>query len=146
MNIIERIRANHGMRKATACLLSAIVLCSVVAMLAGCASVGKFEQQTATDVRLSENNYRVIQPGARGGSSGFWLLGLIPITSPSYAVAKTRLYESVGQDLKGRSIALANQTQDHSTLYLILFSIPTVTVTADIIEFTGASPTAAPHQ
>jgi hypothetical protein len=119
-------------------VLTTMLLCSTVAILTGCASGGRFEHATATDVRLSENNYRVIQPGARGGSSGFSLLGFIPITSPSYATAKARLYKSVGQDLKGRSIALANQTQDRSTLYLILFSIPTVTVTADVIEFTGA--------
>jgi len=117
---------------------AALVLGVVSVLLAGCASEGRFEHATATDVRLSENNYRVIQPGARGGSSGFYLLGFIPISSPSYAVAKERLYKSTGEELKGRSVALANQTQDKSSLYLILFSIPTVTVTADVIEFTGA--------
>jgi len=81
----------------------------------------------------------MIQPGAKGGSRGFYLLELIPITSPSYAAAKERLYKSVGQDLKGRSVALANQTQDMSSLYLILFSIPTVTVTADVIAFTSGT-------
>jgi hypothetical protein len=36
---------------------------------------------------------------------------------------------------------LANQTQDHSTIYLILFSIPRLVVTADIVEFTHAAST-----
>jgi hypothetical protein len=35
-------------------------------------------------------------------------------------------------------VALANQTEDRSSLYLILFSIPRVTITADVIEFTDA--------
>ncbi|MGD0651331.1 MAG: DUF6567 family protein [Verrucomicrobiia bacterium] len=119
----------------------ALVLGVVSVLLAGCASEGRFEHGDATAVGLSANNYRVIQPGAKGGSSGFSLLGIIPITSPSFAVAKERLYKSVGQEVKGRSIALANQTQDKSGLYLILFSIPTVTITADVIEFTGGPST-----
>jgi hypothetical protein len=138
-HMIKQICPSRRVRKSIPWLLSAILSCSGVVMLAGCASEGKFEHSTGTDVRLSENNYRMIQPGAKGGSSGFYLLGLIPITSPSYAVAKDRLYKSVGQDLKGRSVALANQTQDKSGLYLILFSIPTVTVTADVIEFTSGT-------
>jgi hypothetical protein len=68
--------------------IATVVLAMLSLVLAGCASEGRFEHSTGTDVRLSENNYRVVQAGARGGSSGFRLLGLIPITSPSYAVAK----------------------------------------------------------
>ena len=37
--------------------------------------------------------------------------------------------------MEGKSTALANVAQDKSTVYLILFSIPKITVTADIIEF-----------
>jgi hypothetical protein len=33
-------------------------------------------------------------------------------------------------------VALTNKTEDRSTWYLILFSIPEITVTADVIEFT----------
>jgi hypothetical protein len=39
----------------------------------------------------------------------------------------------------GRSVALANQTEDVSSLNLIVFSIPKVTITADVIEFTSRS-------
>jgi len=75
-----------------------------------------------------------------GRSSGFFLLGIVPITSPNYATAKESLYKSVGQPLNGRAIALANQTEDQSMLYLILFSIPRVTITADVIEFIDTPP------
>ena len=78
----------------------------------------------------------MIKAGAIGHSSGFKLLGIIPFASPNYAEAKTDLYKSVGEPLTGRSVALANQTEDRSSIYLILFSIPKVTITADVIEFT----------
>jgi len=42
----------------------------------------------------------------------------------------------VEEPLTGRAVALANQLEDRSTFYLILFSIPKVTITADAIEFT----------
>jgi hypothetical protein len=94
---------------------------------------------TGTNVTLQGNNYKMIKAGARGESGGFMLLGIIPFTLPNYADAKSDLYKSVGERLEGRSIALANQTYDTSTLYLILFSIPKITITADVVEFTASS-------
>jgi len=117
---------------------SIIAICAGAALLVGCSSTGSMPQSTGTDVSLSGNNYKVIKAGARGESSGFYLFGFIPIVSPSYADAKSNLYKSVGKSLEGRSVALANQTYDRSTLYLILFSIPRLTVTADIVEFNRA--------
>lgn len=112
----------------------AAVLCAL--LLVGCTSTGNMPQGTGTDVSLSGNNYKVLKAGARGESGGFNLLGFIPIVSPNFADAKADLYSSVGQPLEGRSIALANQTEDRSTVYLILFSLPRLTITADIVEFT----------
>ena len=111
--------------------------CSILLCLAtGCASVGRISGQTGTAVQLSQNNYKVIKAGAKGESYGFSLLGIIPLGSPNYADAKEALYKSVDVPLTGKAVALANQTEDRSTLYLILFSIPKVTITADVIEFT----------
>lgn len=114
-------------------------LCVLSCLIAGCASQGAFSEGTGTQVNLSSNNYKLVKAGAKGHSSGFRLLGILPITSPNYADAKARLYQSVDEPLTGRSIALANQTEDKSTLYLILFSIPKVTITADVVEFTGTT-------
>ena len=114
-----------------------VTFCVLSWLAAGCASQGEFRGQgTATGVQLSGNNYKLLKAGARGQSSGFRLLGIIPFASPNYADAKEALYESVGEPLTGRSVALANQTEDRSSLYLILFSIPRVTITADVVEFT----------
>jgi hypothetical protein len=106
-------------------------------LLLGCESYrnGGMPQSTATAVTLKENNYKVLKAGARGDSTGFSLLGFIPIVSPNYAEAKASLYSSIGHTLEGRSVALANQTQDTSSVYLILFSIPKIVVTADVVEF-----------
>jgi hypothetical protein len=57
-----------------------------------------------------------------------------------YAKAKASLYKSVGEPLTGRAIALANQTEDRSIAVFILFSIPKITITADVVEFTDVAP------
>lgn len=117
-----------------------VTVCFAALCIASCSSTGSMPQSTGTAVSLQGNNYKVVKAGAKGESSGFSLLGIIPIVSPNYADAKANLYQSTGTSLEGRSIALANQTQDRSSLYLILFSVPRITVTADIIEFTGKAP------
>ena len=111
-----------------------------LAFLTGCSSEGEFRQSTGTSVALAGNNYKLIKEGVTGTSSGFKLLGLIPITSPTHASAKASLYKSIGIPLTGKSVALANETEDRSSLYLILFSIPKITITADLVEFTDAAP------
>jgi hypothetical protein len=114
-------------------LIATIAVASL--SFAGCSSVGEMKGgNTNTGVSLSQKNYRVIQTGATGKDFGFRLL-FIPIVSPDYADAKANLYKSVGQTLTGRAIALANQTEDKSMLDLILFQIPRVMITADVIEF-----------
>ena len=104
----------------------------------GCGgSINTMPQATGTGVELRGDNYKIVQAGAKGESTGFYLLGLLPLSHATYAEAKSNLYLYSGETLKGRSIALANQTYDHSVVYLILFSIPKITLTADIVEFSG---------
>ncbi len=122
--------------KKVVCVLAVLFVC-------GCASqhVGRMQQSTDAGVTLREANYKIVKAGARGSSYGFNLFGFIPIVTPKYANAKSDLYDSVGQPLEGRSIALANQTEDRSSIWLLLFSLPKIVVTADVIEF---NPTVAP--
>jgi hypothetical protein len=119
---------------------------AAIALLAltSCAGRGRMDEGTSTGVQLTHNNYRVLKAGAAGTSTGFWVL-FIPIKPRSYADAKADLYKSVGQPLEGRSVALANQTEDWSFFTLLLFSLPKLTVTADVVEFTD-TPTATPNQ
>ena len=108
----------------------------MAALAAGCATNegGAYVSQSVTDVNLASSNYEIVKAGATGTSSGFKLLG-IPIVSPNYASAKANLYDDVEQPLEGRSVALANQTQDKSSINLLLFQIPKIKVSADVVEF-----------
>jgi hypothetical protein len=102
----------------------------------GCApTVGNMPQSTGASVGLSGNNFKIIKVGAKGESKGFSLLGLIPLVSPTWEEAKVNLYKSIGQKVEGRSIGLTNQTEDRNIIYLILFSLPKITITADVVEF-----------
>ena len=104
--------------------------------LIGCASTGEFKgQATGAAAALTKKNYKVVKVGAKGESSGFSLLGFIPFFSPTMSEAKEGLYSSVGTSLEGKAIALVNQTEDRSSMYFILFSIPKITITADVIEY-----------
>lgn len=104
-------------------------------LLAGCVtSTGVYSGQTNTQVDLSKGNYRVLKAGAEGKSYGFSLLGIIPFAAPSYARAMGDLRAQA--PMEGKATAVANVSKDVSSFYLILFSIPCITVSADIIEFT----------
>ncbi|MFO7667331.1 MAG: DUF6567 family protein [Desulfobacterales bacterium] len=123
-------------KKQTGDFLKVILVLTLLSVIWGCASTGEFRGQgTAANVSLEKKNYRIIKVAARGESSGFKLFGIIPFASPTYSEAKESLYESISQPLEGRAIALVNQTEDRSYMYFILFSIPKITLTADIIEY-----------
>ncbi len=100
----------------------------------GCANRGVVPYATGTQVELTRKNYHVIKSNVIGESSGFSFLGIIPIMPPRYTNAMSDLYSSAGLS-KGKAQALVNVVQERSTLYLILFSIPKLTVRADVIEF-----------
>jgi hypothetical protein len=129
----------RALRKINLCLVGIVALCLLVGGTTGCVSnaAGEFKGQATANVNLSGNNYKLIKPSAKGTSRGFRLLCFLPLTYPKYAKAKERLYKSVHEPLAGRAIALANQTEDRSTLYFILFSVPKLTLSADVVEFTG---------
>jgi hypothetical protein len=124
------------------------VAAAAILMTSGCADT-KVEgtPSTETNISLTHGNYKMVKAGAEGRSYGFrFLLGIIPITAPSTADARTDLYHSVGQDLNGRSVALVNVVEDHSTTWLILFSIPKIVITGDVVEFAQDNNGAAPIQ
>jgi len=107
-------------------------------MAAGCSSTRVDENMpsTQTQVSLDRANYKVIKAGAEGRSYGFrFLLGIIPIASPNAAAASADLYRSLGQSVNNKSVALVNVMEDRSTTWLILFSIPKLVITGDVVEF-----------
>jgi hypothetical protein len=141
---LETGRCQYLSRTKTAFLkmkILSIAVCSVfMAIMTGCSSQGLMKGgQTETSVSLTSKNYKLIKGGAKGTDYGFWIL-FIPIVSPNHADAKASLYQSVGEPLTGKAIALVNQTEDRSKFTLILFTINRLTLTADVIEFTDNAP------
>lgn len=137
----ERYLGRGGTRKRTdftAGRRSAVLasVCLLVMFLAfGCTSTGTFPQTSGTQVDLSRKNFRVVKANAVGSSSGFKLFCFIPFSAPSYTEAMSHLYRQAGVT-EGAAQTLTNVTQERSSLYLLLFSIPKLTIRADIIEFT----------
>lgn len=133
----QRLSARSSPRRST---WSVITLVAAGLLIGGCSSTGPipFGQNAVATGGLSKSNFRIVRSNVRGDSYGFRLLGFIPIVPARIVDAKTDLYDKLdksGDKLEGRSIALANATEDHNTYYFILGSVPRITLTADIIEF-----------
>jgi hypothetical protein len=103
-------------------------------LLTACTGIGILQHATQTETQLTRKNFRILKSSVRGESTGFaLLLGLIPIVPATYTEAMTALHE--GADIEGKAAALANVAQDSTQLNLILFTVPRVTITADVVEF-----------
>jgi uncharacterized protein DUF6567 len=102
---------------------------------AGCTSVGSMPTSSQTQVDLARKNYKVVRANAIGKSHGFCLLGIVPLSSPTYADAMTELYRDA-RVADGNASALTNVSQEESSSYFVLFSVPALTVRADVVEFT----------
>lgn len=111
-----------------------LILLISICFLSGCASVGSYPHSAITQVNLEQNNYKMIKPNVMGASSGFSLLGFIPLTSPQHTIAMSRLYDNANIKVGG-AYALVNVIEEKTETDLLLFSIPTYRVRADIVEF-----------
>ncbi len=111
-------------------LLAALLLSVPIV---GCTSWGDMPSATQSATHLDRANFRVIKASARGEDGGFFLLGFIPIVTPSLSDATDRLMQGISAE--GRAISLTNVTQERQNMYLVLFSLPKIVVRADVIEF-----------
>ncbi|MEI6543690.1 MAG: DUF6567 family protein [Methylococcales bacterium] len=89
---------------------------------------------TTTTVHLSRKNFKIVKANALGHSVGFSFLGLFNLKSPSNEEAFTQLYRSIDVP-NGKSQTLVNVMHEQTSAYFILFSLPKITVRADVIEF-----------
>lgn len=131
----ERPNKERGPISATRQVLLVLACFLLIFSSWGCTSSGSFPSTSATKVDLSRNNYRVVKANAVGESSGFKLFMFIPVVPTRYSEAMSDLHKEAGV-VEGKAQALVNVTQEESSLYLLLFSIPKLTVRADVIEFT----------
>lgn len=111
-------------------LLAALLAC------AGCSAFSHFPSRHVTEVELGSNNYRIAQTGVTGSDWGWALFGLIPLGAPSMNSAMTELLAKVPA-YQGSSMALVNVTEARHGSFWILFSIYSIELRADVVEFTG---------
>jgi hypothetical protein len=132
-----------------------IVLLGLALLSAGCAgmaasqlpsAMGSLNPNTSaleihnqTEVKLSEGNFSVMKTNVVGQARGFSLLGFITVAPARFQVAMDRLYANA-QMQSGRPQTLGNVIMEKTSAYWILFSIPRVSVRADVVEFTPNRP------
>ncbi len=133
-------------------ILTLLALAGIAALLSGCAafaavpvasvvssaSGSALEIHDMTEVRLQEANFIVTKPNVAGQSGGFSLLGFLPIVPAKFSKALDRLHKQA-QMQSGQSQTLANLIIEKNNTYLILFSLPRISIRADVIEFMPAA-------
>jgi hypothetical protein len=135
-------------------LLGPALLVVLAGMLSGCFTSGAFLAGNVTDVQLKEANYEVVATDVHGSATAGYILGVSGGLGPSstalalarvsgdgplYQAALADLWQTVRDqhgEVEGRNLALVNVRYDVEALNLILYTQPTLTVRADIVEFT----------
>jgi hypothetical protein len=135
-------------------LLGPVLLIVLAGLLSGCFTSGAFLAGNVTNVQLTEGNYEVVATDVHGSATAGYLLGVSGGLGPSttalavarvsgdgqlYRAALDNLWAQVRDqhgDVEGKGLALVNVRYDVNALNLILYTQPTVTVRADVVEFT----------
>jgi hypothetical protein len=105
----------------------------------GCGQTGMFAAHNTTTVELSKPNYKVVATGVSGEAKAAYVLGVVISTGQIYKEAMDNLWAQFEQDhgpVVGRRLALANIRYDADTRNLLVYSDVTLSIRADIIEFT----------
>ena len=103
-------------------------------LLSSCAFHGGYiGHSIVTNVELSQNNFTVIDR-VSGSASSVKILGFGLSNERMYAEAYNEMVDNA--KLKGGAKALANITTDTQIAKFIISSRKTITVSADVIEFT----------
>ena len=93
----------------------------------------------ATDpLRVDTTDCKVVCARATGESTGLKILGLIPVKDPSESKAVELMYQNVqdrGAKIEGETRFFANTAIERSSKYYVLFSIPKVTVSGDLVQY-----------
>ncbi len=111
-------------------LLSCLLLAG---LLGGCGNAGNFMKTNETKAVLTSNNYRVIMTNVVGQDDGLRVFGFGPKAKYSAALAQIREQAQI----KDRSRALINITEDDDWYNIFIVAGETLTITADVIEYIG---------
>jgi len=97
------------------------------------------EIHNQTELRLTEGNFSVAKTNVVGEARGFALLGFITMVPARFQTAMDRLYTKAEMQT-GQAQTLGNIIMEKTSAYWILFSIPRISVRADVVEFTPNRP------
>ena len=116
-----------------------------IAALMGTPNASALEIHSQTDIRLEAPDFTMIQPNVVGESEGFSLLGILTIVPPKFTEAMNRLMTQAKMQ-PGRPQTLANLVMEKNSSYFILYSLPRISIRADVIEFIPVNATNPPPQ
>jgi hypothetical protein len=102
-------------------------------------SASSLDIHNQTELKLTEGNFSVLKTNVVGQARGFALLGFITLVPARFQTAMDRLY-SRAEMQTGQPQTLGNLIVEKTSAYWILFSIPRVSVRADVVEFTPNRP------
>jgi len=116
-------------------LLASVLLLS--SLLTGCSFSwgGGFDSCSQTNVALAGRKYKIVSSNATGSSTGTVILYLFKVSNPTYTEAMSELYKTADVMQKGKQQALVNVIQEANYNDYILFGFKTITVRADVVEF-----------
>ena len=114
-----------------------------IAALMGSPNASALEIHNQTDIRLEAANFIVTKTNVVGQSEGFSLLGVLTIVPAKFTQAMNRLFTQAEMQ-PGRSQTLANLIMEKNSTYFILFSLPRISIRADVIEFIPVNATNVP--
>lgn len=101
-------------------------------------SSSALEIHNQTEVKLTEGNFVTVKTNVVGQARGFSLLGFISMVPARFQTAMDRLY-SKAEMQTGKPQVLGNVVMEKTSAYWILFSIPRISVRADVVEFVPPS-------
>ena len=114
-----------------------------IAALMGSPNASALEIHNQTDIRLEVANFIVTKTDVVGQSEGFSLFGVLTIVPAKFTQAMNRLYTQAEMQ-PGRSQTLVNLIVEKNSTYFILFSLPRISIRADVIEFIPVNATNIP--
>lgn len=128
-----------------------LVICSF--LFSGCLSTGLFMSANTTEVKLSSNNYKIVETNITGEAKSGYILGMsfsAGAATSTFALARVSGSESLYADaleslwanyeethgsVQGKKLALVNVRYDSDVLNLFLYTEAKITIRADIVEF-----------
>ena len=136
-------------------IISLFAFLVLVALVSGCAgaaatqlgstfsamnpSASSLDIHNQTELKLTEGNFSVVKTNVVGEARGFALLGFITLVPARFETAMGRFYGKAEMQT-GRPQTPGNLIVEKTSAYWILFSIPRVSVRADLLEFTLNQP------